>query len=283
MVWDVFTGGEIVPATQEVEALNKGTIDACANPPVWTIEYFPAAGLFFQMGGGMTPVPQAMWYLGGGGLELVREMYESWDVYPVTVYALRNPEVWVHSTKPLATVADLKGFKMRALGDPAEIISRMGASTTFMHGGEIYESVQRGVIDGFEMGPFGPNWEMGFNEVAPYVYQSPSRGPTDLNLFYVNKTVWNDLDPSLQNIIETVSWEEAWRYYVKEVLKEVDYKQKFVDYGCTVEPLPEAIETAFLAEAERFYDEKSAEDAFYGKVVKAQREFKAITDALDIK
>jgi TRAP-type mannitol/chloroaromatic compound transport system substrate-binding protein len=59
---------------------------------------------------------------------------------------------------------------MRALGDPANIIANMGAAVVTMFGGEIYESTQRGVIDTFEMGTFGANWGMGFQEVAPYVY-----------------------------------------------------------------------------------------------------------------
>ena len=282
LVFDVFTGGEICPATEEIEALHDGVLDATANPTVWSMELFPAAGLFFQMGGGMTPIPQAMWYLEGGGFELCQEMYEPLDVYVCQFFNIRNPEVWVHSTVPLATPADFEGLKMRALGDPAEIIARMGAATTFMHGGEIYEAAQRGVIDAFEMGPFGPNWKMGFQEVAKYIYQSPSRGPTDLALFFVNEKVWNETPADLRNMVETASWIESFSYYAVEVAAEVGFKRQFIDYGCIVEPLPEAIETAFLAEAEKFYDEKGAADPFFAKVVKSQREFKAITDALGI-
>jgi TRAP-type mannitol/chloroaromatic compound transport system substrate-binding protein len=283
MVWDVFTGGEIVPAMKEVTGIHEGVLDASSNPAVWSLELFPAAGLFFQVAGGLTPVPQAIWYLVGGGFELIREMYAPLNVHVVTIHSLRNPEVWAHSSKPLKTADDFKGLKMRALGDPGNILANMGVAVTSTHGSEIYESMQRGVIDAFEMGPFGPNWNMGFQEVAKYVYQSPSRGPTDMALFYVNEQKWNALPPDLQNMIETATWREGWQYYANEVKNEGAYIQKFKDYGCIVEPLPAAIETAFMAEAQKYYDAKSAADPFYAKVVQSQREFKKITDSLNIR
>jgi TRAP-type mannitol/chloroaromatic compound transport system substrate-binding protein len=246
------------------------------------MDLFPQAGLFFQVAGGMTPIPQALWYMEGGGIELCREMFEPIDSYPLASYCLSSPEVWAHSTKPLNTPADFNGLKMRALGDPANIIGNMGAAVVTMFGGEIYESTQRGVIDCFEMGTFGANWGMGFQEVAQYVYQSASRGPTDLQLFHINKQSWNELPPDLQKMLESAVWLEAFKFYSREIQEEAGFIQKFKDYGCDVQPLPKAVEDEFARLAKEYYDEKSAEDPFFAKVVESQRAFKAITDSLNI-
>jgi len=171
---------------------------------------------------------------------------------------------------------------MRALGDPANIIANMGAAVVTVFGGEIYESTQRGVIDAFEMGTFGANWGMGFQEVAPYVYQSATRGPTDLQLFHVNKQSWNELPPDLQTMLESAVWLEALKFYGREIQQEGGYIQKFKDYGCEVQPLPKAVEDEFARLAQIYYDEKSAADPFFAKVVESQRVFKAITDSLNI-
>jgi len=283
MQWDLYAGDEIVPGGEVIQGVRDGIIEAGASSTPFIMDIFPAAGLFFQVAGGMTPVPQCLWYLEGGGMELCREMFEPIDSYPIGTFALSSPEVWVHSTKPLNTPADFKGYKMRALGDPANIIAEMGAAVVTMFGGEFYEACQRGVIDGFEMGTFGANWDMGFNEIAPYVYQSPSRGPTDLQLFHVNKTVWNKLPADLQSIIESAVYLESWKYYSREIQVEAGNIQKFIDYGCDVQPLPQAIEDEFLRLAKEYYDEKSAADPFFAKVVQSQREFKAITDKLGIR
>jgi len=282
MKWELYTGDEIVPGAETIQGVDQGVIDAGASSTVFIMDLFPQAGLFFQVAGGMTPVPQALWYLEGGGMELCREMYEPINAYPVAIYCLSSPEVWAHSTKPLNTPADFKGLKMRALGDPANIIANMGASVVTMFGGELYESTQRGVIDAFEMGTFGANWDMGFQEVAKYVYQSPTRGPTDTQLFHVNKKSWNELTPDLQNIIEVATYLEAWHFYGREISQESANIQKFIDYGCEVQPLPQAVEDEFLRLAKEYYDEKAAADPFFAKVVESLRDFKAITDALGI-
>jgi TRAP-type mannitol/chloroaromatic compound transport system substrate-binding protein len=282
MQWELFAGDEIVPGAEVIQGVRDGIIDAGASATVFVMDLFPQAGLFFQVAGGMTPIPQALWYMEGGGIELCREMFEPIDSYPLASYCLSSPEVWAHSTKPLNTPADFNGLKMRALGDPANIIGNMGAAVVTMFGGEIYESTQRGVIDCFEMGTFGANWGMGFQEVAQYVYQSASRGPTDLQLFHINKQSWNELPPDLQKMLESAVWLEAFKFYSREIQEEAGFIQKFKDYGCDVQPLPKAVEDEFARLAKEYYDEKSAEDPFFAKVVESQRAFKAITDSLNI-
>jgi TRAP-type mannitol/chloroaromatic compound transport system substrate-binding protein len=283
MKWELFAGDEIVPGAEVIQGVRDGIIDAGASATVFVMDMFPSAGLFFQVAGGMTPIPQALWYMEGGGIELCREMFEPIDSYPLASYCLSSPEVWAHSTKPLNTPADFDGLKMRALGDPANIIANMGAAVVTMFGGEIYESTQRGVIDCFEMGTFGANWGMGFQEVAPYVYQSPTRGPTDLQLFHVNKQSWNKLPPDLQKMLESSVWLEALKFYGREIQQEAGFIQNFIDYGCEVQPLPQAVEDEFARLAKEYYDEKSAADPFFAKVVESQRAFKATTDSLGIR
>lgn len=283
MQWELFAGDEIVPGAEVIQGVRDGIIDAGASATVFVMDLFPSAGLFFQVAGGMTPVPQCLWYLEGGGIELCREMFEPITSYPLATYALSSPEVWAHSTVPLNTPADFDGLKMRALGDPANIIANMGAAVVTMFGGEIYEATQRGVIDCFEMGTFGANWDMGFNEVAPYVYQSATRGPTDLQLFHVNEKSWNELPPDLQSLLESSVYLESWKFYSREIQAEAENIQKFIDYGCDVQPLPQAVEDEFLRLAEEYYNEKSAADPFFAKVVESQRAFQAKTDALGIR
>ncbi len=282
MQWELFAGDEIVPGAEVIQGVRDGIIDAGASATSFVMDLFPQAGLFFQVAGGMTPIPQALWYMEGGGIELCREMFEPIDSYPLASYCLSSPEVWAHSTKPLNTPADFDGLKMRALGDPANIIGNMGAAVVTMFGGEIYEATQRGVIDAFEMGTFGANWGMGFQEVAHYVYQSASRGPTDLQLFHINKQSWNALPPDLQTMLESAVWLEALKFYGREIQEEGGYIQKFKDYGCEVQPLPKAVEDEFARLAKEYYDEKSAADPFFAKVVESQRTFQAITNSLNI-
>jgi tripartite ATP-independent transporter DctP family solute receptor len=58
----------------------------------------------------------------------------------------------VTSKKEIKTVADLKGLKIRTIPTPVFVgaVNAMGASATPMNFGEVYTSLQSGVLDGFE-------------------------------------------------------------------------------------------------------------------------------------
>jgi TRAP-type transport system periplasmic protein len=58
----------------------------------------------------------------------------------------------VTAKKEIKTVADLKGLKIRTIPTPVFVgaVNAMGASATPMNFGEVYTSLQSGVLDGFE-------------------------------------------------------------------------------------------------------------------------------------
>lgn len=58
----------------------------------------------------------------------------------------------VTAKKEVKTVADLKGLKIRTIPTPVFVgaVNAMGASATPMNFGEVYTSLQSGVLDGFE-------------------------------------------------------------------------------------------------------------------------------------
>jgi TRAP-type mannitol/chloroaromatic compound transport system substrate-binding protein len=185
-----------------------------------------------------------------------------------------GPEVWGFYSKELKSMADVKGLKMRCMGDGGEILNRIGMSTIFLPGGEIYEAVQRGVIDGAEAAAWSGNWGAGHNEEAKYHYASTTRAATDPHMFFVNRDAWDALSPSNQALLETVARaNKSWgQNYMASM--NVEALQKFIDFGCVVQKLPIDIDAAFVAEAEKFYDEKAGTDAFYKEVVTSIREFR---------
>jgi TRAP-type mannitol/chloroaromatic compound transport system substrate-binding protein len=218
-----------------------------------------------------------MWFLKGGGDELAAELYEPLNVkYVASIVG--TPEIFAHTSKALNTVADMKGLKMRTAGEGGEILAKIGVATVFFPGGEIYESIQRGVIDAFEYGPPDLNWGMGFHEVAPYLYISSIRAPGGAGGFWVNEEAWADLSPDLQEIVETAVRTETMEYYTESVVFDSAALQKYLDYGTNVVSLPQPIVDAFLEAADEYFDEKGAALPFYAEVLESQRSFKSLLD-----
>lgn len=268
--------GAIVPGLKAFDAVDSGTLDYAWDPCNYWRDKWLVAGLFDNEINGMSPVEQFLWYLHGGGVELLRELAEGYNVYVTRSGALFPPEIFLNTTKPLNSLEDIKGLKIRTAGDDGAVFTEMGASTLMVPGGEIYESMQRGVIDAFQfMSPAG-DLGMGFHEVTDYMYLSPVRQPCSTTTLIVNKDRWEELTPQLQAIVEYAFLGEAWQLYT--IITEEDGKavQKYIDYGVTVGPPPKDIEAEVARVAEKMYNERAAEDAFYAKVLESRHHFQKL-------
>ena len=165
-----FNAGALIPAGKEFDSVIAGSVEAIHGAPGWAIGYFPASVFYNNVVGGLTKNQTQLWLL-SEGLALARKNYTPLGAFYVGPLTPHNAEVWAMSKKPLRSLADLKGYKIR-LGNAAlnDIFARMGATPVFLPGGEVYEAAQRGVIDGFEYVTPSVNWAMGFQEVSKYMY-----------------------------------------------------------------------------------------------------------------
>lgn len=256
-----FVGGSVVPAYKELDAVHEGVLQMCYTCPMYQLDKWSCAGLISSRPGGLPGEALRTWFNYGGGADLMNKMMVDYNTmtFPGALSPLPE-EVFFHSKVRLDTLDDIKGLKARCMGDGGEILARMGAATVIIPGGELYEAMQRGTIDAMEYSTLASNWVMHFNEVAKYVYLSPSRAPSDPQCFFFNKDAWNALPDDLKVLVrdEVDKWTQAQHeYLVYESVKAVD---KFKEAGCEVLKVPTEIEEALLAEAAEFYEEKSAEE-----------------------
>jgi len=270
---ELFPTGAIVPATKEIHGLREGVLDMAFSAGMFALDLFESAALFSCVSGGLTPTQQLLWYQAGGGRELAKEAFEPFGAIFLNAVTITG-EDWGYTTTPLNTLDDLTKLKMRCAGDGGEILARMGVATVYFPGSEVYESMERGVIDAFEYSTPTSGWKHGFHEVIDYLYQSPTRAPTDPSAFFVRKASWDELSPDLQEIVEAAAGVERSRIYSELVKSDAETIEKIKDYGVQVLPLPKAIDEAFIEEANKFYDEKARGNPFYARVLESQRTFK---------
>ncbi|MCK5586783.1 TRAP transporter substrate-binding protein DctP, partial [Candidatus Bipolaricaulota bacterium] len=164
--------------------------------------------------------------------------------------------------------------KARCSGDGGAVLDRLGASTVMIPPGEIFESMQRGIVDCFEMSCATFNLAMGLHEAnAPHVYIGASRAPCEIWHFFVNKDKWNALPDDLQQIVLDVCRSENMQYYANLCNQEAASFQAMRDYGLTVEKINPEIEAAIIVEAEKYFSEKAAKDAATAQILASQNAF----------
>ena len=284
LVVEPYAGGSIVPATEELDGVNQGILNMGSACPMYAVGKVPQAALFDAVSGGMTAMQMTLWHTRGNGDALAAKMWEAnMNVKYVGTAGQLPPEVWCQSNKKIETPADIKGLKMRCSGDGGQILASMGAATVFFPGGEIYESMQRGVIDAFEYASPFLNWGMGFHEVAKYLYMSPSRAPTDNAHVWVNRDDWKALSPDLQLIVIDACSAVGIDYTAESYMKDDEALVKYKDYGTEVIQMPAAVEAAYLDAAMAFYATKAAADPLYKEIVDDHWAFKAIMERAGIK
>jgi len=258
--------GGIVPATKEFDGIHGGSLDYAQTAFAYWKDKFPAAALFTFTVAGLSPVEQMLYHLQGGGKELAQKMVQDYNVILVPGW-IGSAEIFLSTTKPLKSVADIKGLKIRTAGDDGVLFSRMGAAVVSMASGEVYEAMKRGVIDSFQLSSPAVDYSMAMHEVAKYIYISPVRQPSEYHAWLFNKNVWNNkLTNDLRALIEDEALAEAWRYYALITKMDTEALEKYKAYGCVVAPIPKDIEDEMVKQAETFYKEEAAKNPLFNEI-----------------
>jgi TRAP-type mannitol/chloroaromatic compound transport system substrate-binding protein len=148
LIIELHAAGTLMKSTEVPEAVSKGVLDM--------------AHIYLSMFGGRErgldaasewakdghPLQAVMWFYDDEGAQIMRPITERHNIYYLGVSAILGEHIW--SKKPLKSVEDVKGLKMRAQALAGEIFGALGASCVTIPGEEIYPSLQRGVIDAAE-------------------------------------------------------------------------------------------------------------------------------------
>lgn len=113
------------------------------------------------------------------------------------------------STKPIKTLEDFKGKRIRGMGEMAvEGLRALGAAPTFISSGEVYLALQRNTIDG-GMSGWTTFYERKYYEVAKYL-TDPGYSVGAM-MVAVNKKIWDGLPKDVQEIMMAAGKEaQAW-------------------------------------------------------------------------
>jgi TRAP-type C4-dicarboxylate transport system substrate-binding protein len=130
----------------------SGVVDIGYVGPSYISEKMPLSAVA-ELPGSFTSTCQVMrayWALAHKeGGHLYQNEYKPNQIRPLLIAALPPYQMIVGSSKPLATLADFQGLKLRASGGAQDFtLNKIGVIPIKMAPPEIYESMSRGTIDG---------------------------------------------------------------------------------------------------------------------------------------
>lgn len=271
-----FPGGAVVPALQEFDAVNKGTLDAHFSGSHYHTSKVGLAGDLFNLyPGGPNPWEFTVWVYEAGGLKLWQEMYDrhNYNVVVLGPMMFSSAELFGWYKKPIKSLEDFKGMKFRTAGIWGELLTELGAAVVQCPGGEIFENMKRGVLDAFEYSTPGVDYSAGFHQLGAYMIGPGIHAPQSAFELLVNKKSWENLPADLKEVMKIAAEATTIRGLAYLDYQDVLAMEKLKQYGTKTYKLPEDVQREVVKRANALYDRKAKEDPFFAKVLQHQRDF----------
>ncbi len=254
----IYGSGELVPAFQLFDAVSEGSIEMGHSAPYYWLAKNRSTAFFCAVPGGMTVQEQNAWLYFGDGLRLWHELYSA---FGLVAFPAGNTGTQMGGwfKKPLRSVDDIKGLKMRIPGIAGEVFGKLGGVPETIPGSDLFTYLQSGRIDALEwVGPWNDT-AMGFHRAASYYYGPGFHegGPT-LELM-INRKAWDSLPSDLQKVIKVACATEnmlmASEYYHGNVVAMQQLRQ---NPDIHIQPYPDDILKAFFSISEEVVAETAS-------------------------
>ena len=207
---DVYGAGELIPGLENFEAARQGTIEAGHSASYYWAGKEPATQWFTAVPFGLNAQGMQAWQVSGGGQKLWEELYAGFNLVP-----RRGGSTGVQMggwfRKKINTTADFKGLKMRIPGLGGKVIAKAGGTVTLLAVGDIFPSLERGVIDATEwVGPLQDE-RAGFYKATKFYYYPGWHEPGTTAEFFFNKKAYDALPVDIRRALDAATtYADAW-------------------------------------------------------------------------
>ncbi len=193
--FEYYYSGTLIPAKEALEGLKEKIADIATVIPAYTPGKLPLLSV------GFVPVTGKNYFSASMAMAELCETPEvktelgKWGIRYLSHLQTSSNVVW--SRRPINSISDLKGKKLRALGAQAKLVKALGAVPVATIGTEIYTAIQRGTLDGAVA---NATWGLSymFQEPCCDYYKLPF-GATS-HLVAITEEAWNKIPEDLQKL-----------------------------------------------------------------------------------
>ena len=270
---DIFEPNEIVPPFSITDAVRDQKIEAGYTWLGYDQGKIPASALVGAVPFGMEPWEYSAWWFEGNGKNLTETLYKKHNIHPIFC-GMTGPETAGWFRKPIQSLEDLKGLKIRFAGLGGKVIEQLGASVTMLPGSEIFQALEKGAIDATEFALPIVDQQLGFDRVAKYNYYPGWHQPFTASHLIVNLTKWKSLDSNDQSLLELACTAGVIRNLSSSEGKQGAVVARFEEIGA----LPKVLSLEILRELERVtkrvLEQEAERDMDFAVIYESQLEFR---------
>lgn len=163
-----------------------------------------------------------------------------------------------NNRKEIRSLEDLAGLKIRTQENQLllDTFKAIGTDPTPMDWGEIYTSIQQGVIDGYE-GSYTPIVDGKLYEVQDYLTEVRVNYAGAVHL--MNKDLFESLDPDIQTVIEEAAAEYTQVQREASIERINEFKETIIENGIEIIEFDEIDIQPFIDSVQEIYDKYGKE------------------------
>lgn len=232
-------GDEVIPIGEQFEAINSGVMDI----------NFTYTGQYQSLLPESMSIPLSQlqpWEERENGFyDLMVERHKELNVMYLGRWLTGSPRLWLN--EPIDSINDLENMSIRSAPNYIRFFDNLGISSAMIDPGEVYTSLQTGVVDGFVYGGLSGPREDGWTDSAKYVLDIPFW--TQNCVILMNHDKWEEISPEDQQAIIQASaeYEEYMVSYFESLYEEE--RESLENIGVEFIDLPEDEREIFLKTA----------------------------------
>lgn len=211
-----YSEGELCAASQLFDYVQDGTIQCGGDWGGYWSGKDPTFELLSTTMDNFNGMDYFIWIYQANGLHCYQSMYGQYNMvyFPIMI---NHAESGIRSVRPITSIEDMQKMKIRLGGVMAgRVGQKLGINITTVAAAELYESLQRGVIDGGEFSTPCSDDSLKLQEVAKYWCAPAWYQSAGVNGVMINKEAWDKLPPEYQQAVEiaakTCASEQLARY-----------------------------------------------------------------------
>jgi TRAP-type C4-dicarboxylate transport system substrate-binding protein len=234
----MFASNTLAPPMQAYDATVKGIVDVCGNLLAYSPGRLPLSEVLQQ------PLGYKNGYQASKLANAYYKKFKPKEFDDVKVMYLHGAAPgFVMTKKAIKATDEIKGLRIKANAENAEIVKNLGGAPVTMPVSETYDALSRGIVDG-TLFPIEALQGFKIGEVVKTVLED--YGMSYMTSMYVvmNKDKWNSISPADQKEIEKIN--DEYNEKIAKLWVALDNKAKefAIGKGVTFVTVPEKQQAA---------------------------------------
>lgn len=202
--FEYYYSGSLIPAKDALEGLKEKIADIATVVPSYTPGKLPLLSVGFVPVTGKSYFPAAMAMADLCNTPELEAELDHWGIRYLSHLQTSSNGLW--SRKPVGSIADIKGMKLRSIGAQSLLVKALGAVPVAVIGTEIYSALQRGTLDGAIA---NPTWGLTYKFEEPCSDYFRLQFGATAHMVAITKDAWDRIPDDLQKMFENLREESC--------------------------------------------------------------------------